>query len=49
MRRAAAAVLLGVALGGLAGRVLTCVADARELGPAAQVHPAIRALDAGRR
>ena len=52
MRRAAATVatvLVGVALGGLAGRVLSCAADATDLGPAVPAHPAIRAWDAGRR
>lgn len=39
---AGAAVLLGVALGGLAGTVLRCLVDARELGPPVPVLPAIR-------
>jgi len=52
VRRAAATVatvLVGVALGGLAGRVLSCAADAGDLGPPVRVHPAIRAWDAGAR
>lgn len=48
MTRAAVAVLVGVALGGLAGTVLRCFVDARELGPVVPVHPAIRAWDGGR-
>lgn len=44
LRRALIAVVavVGVALGGLAGRVLTCAADAGDLGPAPQVLPWIR-------
>lgn len=40
--RAAVAVLVGVALGGLAGTVLRCLVDARELGPPVPVLPGIR-------
>lgn len=45
--RAAVALVVGVALGGLAGTVLRCVVDAGQLGPVVPVHPAIRAWDAG--
>ena len=51
MKRALLAVVVavvGVALGGILGRVLTCAADAGDLGEPVRVHPAIRALDAGR-
>lgn len=45
MRRAlvaAAVVIVGAALGGLCGRVLTCAADSADLGPPAPVLPWIR-------
>ncbi len=48
MRRGAAAVVAGVVIGLAWGHGLQCAAARVELGPAVQVHPAIRALDAGR-
>lgn len=45
MRRAAAVVavaVVGAAPGGILGRVLTCAADAGDIGPPAQVLPWIR-------
>ncbi len=49
MRRASAAVIAGVVIGLAWGEALQCVAARVELGPVTRVHPAIRALDAGRR
>lgn len=45
MRRAliaAVVAVVGAALGGILGRVLTCAADAGDLGPPVQVLPWIR-------
>ncbi len=47
--KVAAALAASILAGLLGGEVFRCAADARELGPVVRVHPAIRALDAGRR